>query len=71
LGSSILRKFLRDVVFANQSIDCCVIGPEPQNKAAIKAYEKAGFRYLKTVQISGEEQPEYLMRLSREDLISG
>lgn len=71
LGSSILRKFMRDVVFANPSTGCCVIGPEPENKAAIKAYEKAGFRHFKTAQIPGEARPEYLMRISRNEALSG
>jgi hypothetical protein len=31
----------------------------------MRAYEKAGFAYLKTVQAPDEEQPEYLMLLRR------
>ena len=39
-----------------------------RNRAAIRAYEKAGFTYLKTVEIPDEDDPEYLMRLARADL---
>ena len=46
----------------------CIIDPEPDNKIAIRAYEKAGFRYLKTVQIPTEAHPSYLMRIERADL---
>jgi aminoglycoside 6'-N-acetyltransferase len=68
LGAAILRRFLRDVVFARPDVESCVIGPAVTNRAAIRAYEKAGFTYLKTVQIPDEEEPEYLMRIARVDL---
>lgn len=68
LGCLILKRFLREIVFANPAIGSCILGPEPQNKAAIRAYEKAGFRYLKTVQIPDEEAPEYLMSISRNEV---
>jgi RimJ/RimL family protein N-acetyltransferase len=68
LGAAILRCFLRDVVFVRPDVESCVIGPAVTNEVAIRAYEKAGFTYLKTVQIPNEEEPEYLMRIAREDL---
>ena len=46
----------------------CVIGPSVDNVAAIRAYEKAGFRPLKEVRVPGEAQPEFLMRLTSADL---
>jgi RimJ/RimL family protein N-acetyltransferase len=68
LGSAALRRFVREIVFADASVTSCILGPEPENAAAIRAYEKAGFRYLKTVRVPGEPAPEYLMRATREDL---
>jgi RimJ/RimL family protein N-acetyltransferase len=65
LGAPILKKFLREVVFAKPEAESCIIGPEPKNTAAIRAYEKAGFRYLKTIQVPDEPEPEYLMRITR------
>ncbi len=65
LDASILKGFLRDVIFAHTAIETCVIAPEPANRAAIRAYEKAGFRYFKTVQCPGEPRPEYVMRVDR------
>jgi RimJ/RimL family protein N-acetyltransferase len=64
LGAPILRAFLRDIVFAMPGVACCVIGPSASNATAIRAYEKAGFRHLKTVAVPGEEEPEYLMRIT-------
>jgi len=70
LGTHIIRRFLAEIVFGQSDATCCIIGPEPENAAAIRAYEKAGFRYLKTVQIpDGEPPEEYLMRIAREDVI--
>lgn len=69
LGPAILRRFLLEIVFPTFDVVCCVIGPEPANRAAIRAYEKAGFRYLKTIQAPGEDQPEYLMRIGREEFM--
>lgn len=65
LGAIILRRFLREVVFVDESVEVCVIGPEPENTAAIRAYEKAGFRYFKTIHVPGEPNPEHLMKLTR------
>ena len=66
LGSRILRIFLREIVFADSWAKRCIVGPEPLNIVAIKAYEKAGFRYLKTIQLPDEDEPEYLMCVDRE-----
>lgn len=68
LGKLILIKFLREYVFQLNNTDCCIIGPEPKNRAAIRAYEKSGFKYLKTIQVPGEDEPEYLMRLYKKEL---
>jgi len=68
LGSKIIRKFIREKIFCNTYINKCVIGPEPGNAAAIRAYEKAGFRYVKTIQVPDETEPEYIMELLRTDM---
>jgi aminoglycoside 6'-N-acetyltransferase len=68
LGPRAIRQFLREVVFAEYDVDSCIIGPAQNNHAAIRAYEKVGFRYLKTVSIPGELEPEYLMRIMRSEL---
>jgi aminoglycoside 6'-N-acetyltransferase len=67
IGSAALIKFLREVVFSAGVASTCIIGPEPKNTAAIKAFEKAGFKYWKTIKIPGEAEPELLMRITREE----
>lgn len=69
-GPAMLRQFLRDVAFPFQAIDVCVIGPSVSNTAAIRAYEKAGFRALKQVAVPGEPEPEFLMRVTAADIRS-
>ncbi len=65
-GSHIIRQFLQEVAFQIPGIEMCIIGPEPKNTSAIRAYEKAGFTYWKTIQPPDELEPEYLMRLMKE-----
>jgi RimJ/RimL family protein N-acetyltransferase len=68
-GPALIRSFLRDVAFRRYEVDLCVIGPTLSNVAAIRAYEKAGFRFLKTyLEPDSREQEHYLMELTREDL---
>ncbi len=67
LGRHIIQNFLSEHIFSDPEIEVCVIGPEPKNTAAIRAYEKAGFRFFKTIQVPTEPEPEYLMKLTREE----
>ena len=69
-GPRMVVQFLRDVAFPFHGIDVCVIGPSVKNVAAIRAYEKAGFRAFREVQVPGEGDPEFLMRLTAADLTS-
>lgn len=71
LGSHILSRFLGEHVWRLTGAGICIIGPEPKNMVAIRAYEKAGFRYLKTVPVPGEAEPEYLMILARPQVSEG
>ncbi len=69
LGSHLLRAFLRDIVFGVGDATSCIIGPGEANRIAIRAYEKAGFRFFRTIPSSNEPTPEYLMRITRADVL--
>jgi aminoglycoside 6'-N-acetyltransferase len=69
-GPALLRQFLRDVAFPFHGLDVCVIGPSVKNVAAIRAYEKIGFRALREVRVPDEPDPELLMRVTLSDLNS-
>jgi aminoglycoside 6'-N-acetyltransferase len=62
-ASQILPLFLERHVFTLAGITTCIVGPEPDNRPAIRAYEKAGFQYMKTMQCNGQEKPEYIMAI--------
>ena len=65
LGPPLLRRFLREIVFADPSINRCIIDPDPANNIAIRAYERVGFRYLETIGPPKHVEPAYLMVLER------
>lgn len=69
LGAPLIRAFLRTIVFADPAVERCLIGPDPTNTSAIRAYAKAGFRYLKTIPGERPGESEYLMRLARSELV--
>ncbi len=58
-----------DMFIGDEDVRVCVIGPEPKNVAAIWAYEKAGFRFFKTLQVPGEFELEHLMRIERGEVL--
>jgi RimJ/RimL family protein N-acetyltransferase len=71
-GPALIRAFLRDVAFPRYGVDLCVIGPTRSNVAAIRAYEKAGFRFLKNYLEPDSREPEHrLMELMRAELDAG
>jgi RimJ/RimL family protein N-acetyltransferase len=71
-GPELIRAFLRDVAFPKYGLDLCVIGPTRSNAAAIHAYQKAGFRFLKTYLEPETREPEHhLMELTRAELDAG
>ena len=64
LGSSVVRRFVDDVVFAQGGASLCVAGPSEGNAASIRAFEKAGFTRWKVVKAGGAE-PECVLRCER------
>lgn len=66
LGALAIRAFLDRVVFADPRTSRVVIDPVPENAIAIRAYEKAGFRFVRACPDDGEGSALYLMELTRE-----
>lgn len=63
VGTAVMRSFIRQFVFTRPGIDTCIIDPEPENLRAIRVYEKAGFRYVKTFHSTEDDVDVYLMRM--------
>ena len=64
LGARILGRFLASHVFDTTASTGCILSPDPANKAAIRAYQKAGFVPVKHIQTS--RGAELLMHMGRE-----
>lgn len=61
LGTAALRLFVERLIFNRPGVDTAVIAPNPENKRAIRSYEKAGFTHLHTVWAEMEKEHEYVM----------
>lgn len=66
LGGEIIKQFLKEITFKMFDISSCVVSPDPNNKIAIRAYEKVGFSYVKMIRNSERKQEEYLMKISED-----
>ena len=69
LGNLMLKKFLKEIVFSRDDIQTCIIDPDPANIRAIKSYEKAGFTYVKTIDIPADPGGSYIMELRKVDVL--
>jgi RimJ/RimL family protein N-acetyltransferase len=44
VGAEALRRFVDEVVFGREGARFCIADPHPENRASVRAFEKAGFR---------------------------
>jgi aminoglycoside 6'-N-acetyltransferase len=65
LGPVTIRAFLEQFVFTNPAICAVITDPEESNLRSLRAFKKAGFREVKTVQLVGECSKRQVMRLDR------
>ena len=54
LGPAAIRAFLENVVSLDPTIRSVVTDPETNNQRSLRAFVKAGFRVIRTVQLEGE-----------------
>jgi aminoglycoside 6'-N-acetyltransferase len=68
-GPALIREFLLRLAFERYGVSYCVIGPARANVAAIRAYEKAGFRYLRDYREPDTTDPDHvLLDIRRSDI---
>ncbi len=65
LGTEILRRFVDEVVFARGETVVCVADPAVANVASVRAFEKAGFRIVRTFIDPQDGQTRAVVRLDR------
>lgn len=70
LGPEILRRFIGEIVFRDPAVRACFIDPSTRNRVAIRAFEKAGFRYFGDAVDPETGKPVRIMRLAREEFAS-
>jgi aminoglycoside 6'-N-acetyltransferase len=66
LGPEVLRTFISELVFANETTHTVVAGVEPGNTRSLRAFEKAGFRV--GFDYEEEGRPHRLLRLERGEM---
>ena len=70
-GTSILIAALDRLIFGQMACDMAMIAPSPSNTRAVRCYEHAGYRQIKTVFVSADEPEntgyELVMLQSREE----
>ena len=67
LGARVIERFLEEQVFSRPGVTTCLLCPEPENERGVRAYEKAGFRHVKTVWVAEEKAYAYVMRRDRDN----
>ena len=70
-GPLMLKRFLKEVVFTRYNTDNCLVTPLMDNRIAIRAYEKAGFRKVRLLDHPDEQSALCLMAISRETAAAG
>jgi aminoglycoside 6'-N-acetyltransferase len=63
LGPRVLAEFVEQIAFARPETHACVAAVDEENVRSRRAFEKAGFRYVRDVEEEG--RPHRLMRLER------
>lgn len=63
LGPVTIRQFLECFVFTNPLVSSIITDPEESNFKSLRAFKKAGFSAMKTVQLLGEAKKRQIMRL--------
>lgn len=65
LGTEILRRFVDEIVFRRGEATACVAGPDAENVASVRAFEKAGFRVTGEFLDPGDGRMHALVRRER------
>lgn len=67
VGTNAIKMFC-ELIMRERKPTSIFLDPSPENKRAIRCYEKAGFKYYETK--AGEDGPAYMMRLESRPPVS-
>lgn len=65
LGPAILREFAKTHIFVDSDVSAIAADPAASNARSVRAFEKAGFRIVRTVQLPGEGFERMVARFDR------
>jgi RimJ/RimL family protein N-acetyltransferase len=65
LGTELIDRFVKDVVFARTETASCYADPDAKNVGSIRAFEKAGFRVVRELVDPEDGQVHALVRRDR------
>ncbi len=68
IGAAVILQFTKDVIFADPTIVACVTDPQEDNIRSLKAFEKAGFTRINSIQLAGEPFKRCVVRLTAPSL---
>ncbi|HTR37851.1 MAG TPA: GNAT family N-acetyltransferase [Bryobacteraceae bacterium] len=64
-GPAAIREFAKQFIFVKAAVCAVVTDPEESNLRSLRAFQKAGFRMEKIVQLAGEDTKRQVLRLDR------
>jgi aminoglycoside 6'-N-acetyltransferase len=64
-GPVVIRTFATDCIFVHADVTAVVDDPSGRNARSVMAFEKAGFRRARQVQLAGEDFERVVVRLER------
>jgi len=67
LGPTVIDRFVTEVIFAEPDVRRCVTGPDPENRRSVRAFERAGFRWVRDAVVPDEPGREHVMVRDRDD----
>ena len=65
LGPVAIRGFLDQIVFRDARVSAVIADPEEKNLRSLRAFQKAGFTVINTVQLVGESFKRLVVRIGR------
>jgi RimJ/RimL family protein N-acetyltransferase len=65
LGTAVIRKVVREIVFAGPGTTACVADPDVRNEASLRAFARAGFRREREFRDPEDGELHALVRLDR------
>jgi RimJ/RimL family protein N-acetyltransferase len=67
LGARVIERFAEMCFEDFRNAPLIVTGPDPTNVRAVRAFERAGFKSLRSIPAVGDEGPEHVLALERPD----